>query len=61
MKQQCYYGNGLFTASGHFLVMRAGRGERELIKTQAPDGLFQRHFSPQAPVKDIGFQQKHFL
>lgn len=55
MKQHCYYGNGLLTAFGHFLVMRAGRGEREVIKIHAPDGLFQRHFSPQAPVK------AHFL
>lgn len=27
MKQHCYYGNGLLTAFGHFLVMRAGRGK----------------------------------
>lgn len=61
MKQLCYYGNGLLTAFGHFLIMRAGRGKREAIKIHAPDGLFQRHFSPQAPVKGTGFQQAHFL
>lgn len=33
----------------------------EVIKTHVPDGLFQTHFSPLAPVKGIGFQQGHFL